>query len=249
MATSSTSTASASHSLAVVDATTGANLRTYTNGFIDNRSVTKNIFSGQDRFYVGNEGTGGGVFDGRLAISWSTLDEVWRDTCLGATQATLEHAGTLYSASHAHDCTFDSDQDGFQDGKRNYFLAQDAATAKQHRLGPPRQRRDRRGHRPRALTTVVGRTTGKTYLWSGGEFTQINGQPQQGLTRFGPDDTVAPPTPGVVVQATSEGAIQVRWRSVVDPDDSELTYRVYRNGAAVPVWRRRAARCGGSDPS
>ena len=32
---------------------------------------------------------------------------------------------------------------------------------------------------PRALTVATGRTTGEDYLWVGGEFTQINGQPSR----------------------------------------------------------------------
>ncbi len=223
-----------SHSIAVVDGRTGANLRTYPAGFIHNNSVTKHIFSGDDgRFYVSNEGTGGGVFDGRLAIDWTTLDQVWRDTCLGATQATYQYQGTLYSASHAHDCSAEA----FQDGKRNYFMAQDASNATL--LGWDPKTNDGIGERigPRALTLSTGKTTGKKYLWGGGEFTTINGKPQRGLVRFGPDDVVRPPTPGpVVAEATSEGAVQVRWRTVVDPDDSEITYEVYRNGNPVPVW-------------
>jgi large repetitive protein len=226
------------HSIAVVDAVNGAIVRAYSNGFIPNNSATKHIFSGEDRFYVSNEGTGGGVFDGRLAISWSSLDQEWRDTCLGATQATLEHQGTLYSASHAHDCSSDGSQDGYQDGKRNYFNAQDAASSKLLGWDPKANDGIGEGIGPRALTTVVGRTTGKTYLWSGGEFTQINGAAQQGLTRFGPDDNDAPPATSLpVVKALSEGGIQVRWRSVVDPDDSELTYTVFRNGGSQPVWQ------------
>ncbi len=226
----------ASHSIAVVDGTTGANLRTYSTTFIEPRSITRGITSSEDRFYVSNEGTGGGVFDGRLAISWETLDQVWRDTCLGATQATLEYEGALYAASHSHNCSADGVQNGFPDGRRNFFTAQDPVTADHFGWDPRANDGIGEGIGPRALTTVVGRTTGKTYLWSGGEFTLINGSPQQGLTRFGPDDTNPPPTPGVVVEATSEGAIQVRWRSVVDSDDSELTYSVYRNGAPEPVW-------------
>ena len=45
----------------------------------------------------------------------------------------------------------------------------------------------------------------------GGEFTLVNGKPQQGLTRFGPDNNSAP-SRRPVIQPTSEGAMQVRWR-------------------------------------
>jgi large repetitive protein len=226
----------ATHSIAVVDGSTGANLRTYSNGFIPDTSVTKHIFSGQDRFYISNEGTGGGVFDGRAAFSWDTLDQVWRDTCLGATQASLEYGGTLYSASHAHDCS----ANGFQDGKRSYLMAQDATTS--DLLGWDPKANDGTGERigPRALATAPA-SDGETYLWVGGEFTQINGVAQQGLTRFSTGTNTTPPTPGLQVEATVEGTVQVRWRAVVDPDDSELTYSVYRNEEPTPVWQGSAS--------
>jgi fibronectin type 3 domain-containing protein len=222
----------ATHSIAVVDAITGANLRNYTNGFISDRSVTKHIWSDESRFYISNEGTGGGVFDGRAALDWDTLDEVWRDNCLGATQASLTHQGTLYSASHAHNCN----DRAFGEGRRNMFLAQSAATGDHYGWDPRSNDGIGEGIGPRAMAVVVGTNTGNAYLWYGGEFTAINGVPQQGLTRFGPEDTDPPPVPAPAVVPTAEGTIQVRWRSVVDPDDSEITYQVFRNGASTPIW-------------
>ncbi|MBC7632265.1 LamG-like jellyroll fold domain-containing protein [Aeromicrobium sp.] len=228
-----------SHSIAVVDSSSGSNLKTYGPGFIADTSVTKTIFSGDDgKFYVGNEGTGGGVFDGRLAVSWSTLDQVWRDTCLGATQAVLESNGTLYSASHAHDCN-GNPVGGFQDGKRNYFNAQSAETAELYGWDPKANDGTGEGIGPRALVIAKG-SNGKSYLWSGGEFTRINGAAQQGLTRFSSDDTGTVPTPVSVSEAMSDGTVQVRFRSVVDTDDSYLTYRVYRNGSATPIWEGKS---------
>ncbi len=222
----------ASHALAVVDGVTGAVERTYTGGFIPSRSTTKHIFSGPDRFYVSAEGTGKKAYDGRLAIDWDSLDQVWRDGCQGATQATLEYAGTLYSASHAHDCT----PLAYQKGKRNFFNAQKASNAAFLGWDPRANDGIGEGIGPRALTIATGSTSGKPFLWSGGEFTQINGAAQQGLTRFGTDDVGAPPRPAVYAEATSEGTIQVRWRTVVDPDDSRLTYSVFRKGKKSPVW-------------
>ncbi len=136
-----------SHSIAIVDAVTGANIRTYPAGFIANTSVTKHIFSADDgRFYISNEGTGGGVFDGRAAFSWATGDQLWRDTSLGATQMTLQYQTTLYSVSHGHNC--DSVNAQSQDGTRHYFLAQSAVDGSTLRVGSQVQRRHRRGHRP-----------------------------------------------------------------------------------------------------
>ncbi len=229
-----------SHSIAMVTGATGANgaggevLRTYPSGFFPNSSITKTIWSGDDgRFYIGNEGTGGGVFDGRAAFSWETGDQVWRDTCLGATQAVLLYEQTLYSASHAHDC---SGINAFNDGIRNYFLAQDSNTTQLLGWFPAGNDGIGEGIGPRALTVAEGGTTGKKYMWAGGEFTRINNKGQQGLTRFGPDDVGAPPAPVVSAVATSDGTIQVQFRTVVDSDDSDLTYSVYRNNGTTPVW-------------
>lgn len=229
-----------SHSIAIVsgaspvDGTGGEVLRTYAPGFIPDTSVTKAIIDGGDgRFYIGNEGTGGGVFDGKAAFSWATGDQVWRDTCLGATQSLVMYEGTLYSASHAHDC---SGINAFNDGIRRYFMAQNPDSMEVLGWLPLGNDGIGEGIGPRALVVATGRTTGARYLWSGGDFTSINGRAQQGLTRFGPQDTGAPPTPVVSAQATSDGTVQVRFRTVVDADDSHLTYSVYRNNAAEPIW-------------
>lgn len=217
---------SSTHALAVVDDTTGNVVRAYP-GFIEDTSVVKDITSDATGFYTANEGTGGGVFDGRIALELSSLDQRWRDTCLGATQTLAVHGSVLYSGSHAHDC---SSMGAFPDGRRRHLLAQkvdDPALlgwfpdtnegVSQERIGP------------RAM--VVAPSGGKNYMWVGGTFTTVNGQPQQGLTRFadGPD-TGYPWVPQAQATSTEPGKIQLRWRSSQDLDDSDLTYRVYRNG-------------------
>ena len=223
----------ASHSIGVVDAVTGANLRNYPEGFIHRSSVTKSLASDGTAFYAGNEGTGGGVFDGSFSIDWNTLDERWRNTCLGATQAVLPYEGTLYEASHRHHCGSINE---FQDGRRMFFTAAPTDTPRLLGWFPEANDGIGEGIGPRALTVATGRTTGDKFLWAGGEFTVINGEAQQSLTRFGTTDTGAPPVPAVTAEAVSPGAIQVSMRSVVDQDDSELVYSVFRNGASTPIW-------------
>lgn len=222
-----------SHSLAVVDAATGQNIRNYPTGFFPSTSITKTLWSAGSSFYGGNEGSGGGVFDGRFAIDWDSLDERWRDACLGATQAVYEHRGTLYSASHAHDC---ESNNAFQDGTRKYFMAQNTSDAQLLGWYPTANDGTGEGIGPRALTVAQGASTGKDYLWYGGEFTVVNGKSQQGLTRFGPDDVTVPPTPVAVAEAITPLENQIRFRTVVDPDDDVLTYRVYRNNVTTPIW-------------
>ncbi|WP_432457784.1 LamG-like jellyroll fold domain-containing protein [Cellulomonas iranensis] len=225
-----------SHSLAAVDAGTGAVTRTYPRGFIPDTSVTKAVDAGQAGFYVGNEGTGGGVFDGRLALAYGSLDQVWRDTCLGATQAVLEHDGLLYAGHHAHDC---ESMGWFTEGKRTHLTAQRVDDAQLAGWYPDTNDGIGESIGPRALTVATAGS--QQYLWVGGEFTTTNGSAQQGLTRFGQVDTGAPPVPTVTVESTTTGAVHVRWRSVVDPDDSELAYEVFRNGGATPIATVRVA--------
>ncbi|TLQ47195.1 CBM96 family carbohydrate-binding protein [Streptomyces marianii] len=220
-----------SHALAVVDATTGANVRTYP-GFIESRSVVKALDTDATGFYTGNEGTGGGVFDGRIALDLSTMNQRWRDTCLGATQAVESYEGVLYSASHAHDC---SSVGEFPDGRRRHLLAE--PTTGTNKLGwfPDTNDGLAEGIGPRAM--VVSETSDNKYMWVGGEFTTVNGAAAQGLTRFASSPDIGAPTvPAVSAEALSPTEARVRWRSSYDLDDSRLTYKVYRNNGSSPVY-------------
>ncbi|WP_149179095.1 DNRLRE domain-containing protein [Streptomyces sp. TRM49041] len=217
-----------SHALAVVDATTGALAKTYP-GFIMNSSVVKDIETDATGFYTANEGTGG--FDGRIALELDGFEQRWRDSCLGATQAVESHKGVLYSASHAHNC---SSENEFADGRRYHFLAQPTTSTGKLGWFPDTNDGIGEGIGPRVLT--VAAKDGVEYLWSGGEFTTVNGAPAQGLTRFASTgDTGRPTTPVASAASVRSGEVHVRWRTSLDLDDSRLTYRVYRDGAGTPV--------------
>ncbi|MEV7612681.1 DNRLRE domain-containing protein [Streptomyces sp. NPDC089799] len=220
----------ASHALAVVDAGSGAVTRAYP-GFIETNSVVKDIAADATGFYTANEGTGGGVFDGRIALDLAGFNQRWRDTCLGATQAVLPYKAVLYSASHAHDC---SSVGEFPDGRRNHLLAQPTTSVGKLGWAPDTNDGIGEGIGPRVMT--VGSKGSVPYLWVGGEFTTVNGAAQQSLTRFASTgDTGAPTTPAASAVSFRPGQVQVRWRTSLDLDDSRLTYRVYRNGAAAPI--------------
>ena len=225
-----------SHALAVVDATTGANVKTYP-GFIPATSTVQTLAEDATGFYTGNEGTGGGVFDGRIAVNFSDLNQRWRDTCLGATQSVAVYHGVLYSASHAHDCS-SMQQFPQLTNDRQHLLAEsvdnprpllgwfpdtDDGPAGTEQIGP------------RAITTAS--SGGTDYMWVGGEFTRIasNGnRPQQGLVRFpSSPDTRAPSVPAQVAAARVANGVQVSWQASLDLDDSALTYRIYRNGTQI----------------
>ncbi|MCH0538413.1 LamG domain-containing protein [Streptomyces sp. MUM 203J] len=220
-----------SHALAVVNAQSGSVVKAYPTGYIPWNSVVKDIDTDATGFYTGNEGTGGGVFDGRIALDLNGFSERWRDTCLGATQAVESHKNVLYSASHAHDC---SSVGEFPDGRRYHFLAQPTTSTGKLGWFPDTNDGLGEGIGPRAIT--VAAKDGVEYLWSGGEFTTVNGAAGQGLTRFASTgDTGKPTTPDVSAASVEPGEVQVRWRTSLDLDDSKLTYKVYRDGGATPI--------------
>jgi hypothetical protein len=223
-----------SHSLAVVDTSTGALVKAYPTGFIDATSVTKDIVvdAASNSFYTANEGTGGGVFDGRIRFSLTDFNQVWRDNCLGATQTLTVYQTLLYSGSHAHDC---SSMGEYPDSVRKHLLAESVDDPRLQAWFPDTN--DGIGEKigPRVMT--LASSGGTDYLWVGGEFTTVNGTAQQGLTRFasGPD-TGAPTLPQTSVASIDPGSVKVSWQSSTDNDDGTLTYRVYRNGGATPVY-------------
>jgi hypothetical protein len=214
----------AAHRIAVVDATTGAVTNTFP-GLIDSTSAVKALTHDQKNFYLGAEGTGGGVFDGRIAINFGTGDVVWKDNCLGANQALLLKDGVLYSASHAHDCH--STPGGFPDGARHHLLAQDASNMTIQQWFPNTDDGSGPGVEgvgPRALAMSPDGA-----LWVGGEFDTVNSKAQQGLTRFPPKpDNNVPAAPSPDLTSPKAGQVQVSWRTTWDTDQATLTYKLYR---------------------
>ncbi|MFJ9793595.1 DNRLRE domain-containing protein [Streptomyces globosus] len=232
-----------SHALAVVDAVSGKLAKTYDN--IPWNSVVKSIATDETGFYTGNEGSGGGVFDGRIGLRLSDFGEKWRDRCLGATQAVLPYEGVLYSSSHAHDCSTELE---YPDGRRRHLLAQptdhtgaapapvDGFVRGPRKLGWFPDTNDGLGEGIGPRVMAVSEKDGKKFMWVGGEFTTVNGAEQQSLTRFASTgDVGAPTTPVASAGSVKPGEVQVRWRTSYDADDSKLTYRIYRNGSGTPI--------------
>ncbi|MDX3075369.1 LamG-like jellyroll fold domain-containing protein [Streptomyces sp. MI02-7b] len=221
-----------SHALAVVDSATGALTKAYPVGFFPATSVVKDITVDATGLYTGNEGTGGGVFDGRTAFELSDFGQRWRDNCLGATQSVEVYQSVLYSGSHAHDC---SSMGEYPDQRRKHLLAEPVNDP--HLLGWFPDTNDGLGEGIGPRVMAVSSKNSTDYLWVGGEFTTVDGSPQQGLTRFasGPD-TGNPTTPEAGAASLSAGKAKVTWQASLDNDDSVLTYKVYRDGGATPVY-------------
>lgn len=213
--------------LVSVSPTTGAVVQTYP-GWIPTNSVAKVLVRDAQNFYVGAEGTGGGVFDGRIGARLSDGAQLWKDNCLGATQALAVHDGVLYGGHHAHDCS--TTPGGFADGKRFHLLAQSTADMTILPWTPNTDGGLGEALGPRSMVMGGGQ------LWVVGEFLAVNGRPQQGITRFpaGPD-TGYVDAPLLTAKSEIAGKVTVSWTAGWDLDDDKVTYELFRSGTAEPI--------------
>lgn len=219
-------------SLVALNPTSGATVLSYP-GWFPSQSSVKTIAHDDSRFFVGAEGHGPGIYDGRIAGRLANGTMVWKDTCFGATQSVVPFKGVLYSASHAHNCN--ETPGGFPDrGDRQHLLAQSVADRKILHWFPDTNGGLGEQVGPRALVVSRG------VLWVGGEFTQVNEQPQQGITRFGSRDTGAPKVPSLSLTSATAEKVTLAWRATWDRDDASLTYKIYRDGKLVTRQTQRS---------
>ncbi|KMS69635.1 hypothetical protein ACM01_34300 [Streptomyces viridochromogenes] len=214
---------------------TGTTVTSYPD-WLPPRSRVKALVRDAANFYVAAEGRGTGIFDGRIAGRLGNGEMVWKDTCLGATQALAVHNGVLYSGSHAHNCM--DTPGGFAEGNfRQHFLAQSIRDRHILHWFPDTDGGTGEGNGPRALKMAGGT------LWAGGEFTTVNDRPQQSLTRFsaGPDRGAPQEPPQLRASASRTGRVTLTWRAAWDRDNAELKYLIYRDGKLVASPTRRSA--------
>jgi hypothetical protein len=217
-----------------LDGTTGATLPWASANVLPPHSGTctsdiKDIRVDASNVYFAAEGTGGGCFDGTFAARQSDGALVWKNTCLGATQAIEIIGSFLYKGSHAHNC---SSAGGFPEvgtGSARHLLVEKLSDGS---LGPWYPNTSGNPLGPRTFATDG------TQLFVGGDFGSVNNKPQQGFTRFGgPPDLTRPRTPKVpTASSTTAGQVRLSWQATTDDDDETLIYRVYRDGAATPVY-------------
>jgi Concanavalin A-like lectin/glucanases superfamily len=180
--------------------------------------------------YFAAEGTGGGCFDGTFAARQSDGALLWKNTCLGATQAIEVIGSFLYKGSHAHDC---SSVGAFPEvkptGSPRHLLVERLSDGS---LGPWYPNTNGNPLGPRAFATDG------MQLFVGGDFGSVNNKAQQGFTRFGgPPDLTKPRTPNTLAGSSiTKGQVRLRWQATTDDDDETLVYRVYRDGSTTPLF-------------
>ena len=228
----------------VVNSSTGTTMPFSAGGFIPRPSgacltVGKVVRTDANGAYFGFEGTGGGCFDGTFGAS-NDGSLKWVSTCLGATQAVQPLNGTLYTGSHSHDCSQDKangdpnafSEVGWSRGLARYLLSRSTTTGLMGNWFPNTNGGGSGGLGPR----VMG--TDGSQLFVGGEFTTVNGQAQQGFTRFSPasGDQTPPGTPAApTAVARSGGQAAIYVQAPLDLDDVNMTVRLYRDNGTTPI--------------
>jgi hypothetical protein len=220
--------------------------------------VTDIETDGSGTAYLGAYNSNGGPvrFEGRLAVDIANGSAKWWDGCYGDTQAVTLANGVLYSASHTHACP----PIGIPSSIPGTYLRLLAETPDATATSPVNFNNVKVGDPVPTLLPWLPNTNGgptssvwKNGTWSlastsdyivvGGEFTQVNGQPQQSLTRFAARTVAGAvnngpqyPFPAPTVTRDAAGKVTVQWHTTWDAQNWNITYKVNRVGTAQPVY-------------
>ncbi len=188
--------------------------------------------------YVTAEAPNPGCWEGYYAANITDGALIYNERCLGGSVGLAVANDWMYRASHNHDCA--KNVGGYVGpNNSNSFIW--------YRLEAHRLSDGRLGHwspttnggSPGTATTVGPQVlaTDGTNIYAGGDFSTVNQQAQQGLTRFtlngGNASPEVPTTPRVT--ATAAGTLEVSVEAVRDNDDGMQTMALYRDGGTSPI--------------
>ena len=207
-----------------------------------------------------------GNFEGTFRASWADGSIEWMTDCHGDSYSIAATEGVVYTASHAHYC---GGVGGFPEGSTSitsdiHHRALAFSNSADRRLAPWNSGGPYGDFAGQPAPTLLdwypdlaaGSFTGMTqaafdvtvakgFVLYAGEFTRVNGTPQQGLVRFAPR-SVAPNADGPQLRNAdmkprtySWGGTyaKVQWATNYDRDDAWLTYQVIRDGNTMtPVF-------------
>ena len=257
------------YGLGEVDAVSGALLPFATDSVVRNGGTQAAILSltGDASGVYGSGyvfGTGG-TLEGAFHADWNG-NLIWIEDCHGDSYSTAVSPTALYVASHSHFC---GDLQGFQQTEPNFTFHRATAFSLKATLtltanpwgGTYTNFAGKPG--PSLLAwdpdLTPGTYTGKTqaawsvaananYVVYGGEFPTVDGVKQQGLVRFA-IPSIAPNKSGPLLSGSqfvphltsvNPGVVKASWLANSDRDNGTLTYALYRDGAATPVFTTTA---------
>ncbi|WP_395245669.1 LamG-like jellyroll fold domain-containing protein [Agromyces sp. MMS24-K17] len=242
-----------------VNSTTGSTVSTPANNIVRNAGNSAAIYgmsSDADSVYGSGyvllSSSGTGNTEGTFRMDWATLNLIWMADCRGDEYGSAAQGDVVYIAGHTHQCEWVGDtpeqSPRYEQRARAFTKAPFSVVRENINYGKP-------ATRPLAFYPDInaGNFTGQfqgpwtvqanaEYVAYAGEFTQVNGVGQQGLSRFAlssiaPNDD-GPRLGGWQVSAVPMGSgnVRVSWPSNHDRDNERLTYQVVRNGnTASPI--------------
>ena len=229
------------------------------------RAYISDLVADKDTVYGSATAYQSGNFEGVFAVSPTVGSIRWLQDCHGDQYGVAAVGNLVYSVGHAHFC---KNIGGFPEVQPQRALAVTKAargTIAHNTQTDSVNYYDWAGYKAPAIydwfpKLNIGTASGSNqgawsvrgtskYVVLGGEFTMVNGVPQQGLVRFTTPANGAPQQRGPVgssggmtptVVASGATGRTLRWLSNYDSDDHTLTYRVLREGVAIATFKRSA---------
>lgn len=221
------------------------------------------LVADKDTVYGAAYGYQSGNFEGVFAVSPTAGNLRWLQDCHGDQYGVAAVGNVVYSVGHAHFC---KNIGGFGELSPQRTLAVTKAakgTIAHNTQTDNVNYADWSGYKAPAIYnwfpklnngTVSGQNQGawsikgtSKYIVLGGEFTTVNGIPQQGLVRFttpangapenmGPQGTSSGMTPSITTSDSTGRTLS--WKSNYDLDDHTLTYKVIRDGKTLTTFTK-----------
>lgn len=226
-------------------------------------SAILDIAVDKDTVYGAGYGYQAGNFEGVFAATPKDGTVKWLQDCHGDQYGVAPVGNLVYSVGHAHFC---KNIGGFPERspQRTLVVTKDVrGTIAKNTQTDSINYRNWAGYKAPAIYnwfpklntgTVSGSTQAawtikatSKYVVLGGEFTTVNGLPQEGLARFttpangaprkmGPQGTSGNQTPAVTKSDATGRTIY--WHTNYDLDDHTLTYQVVRSGVVIKTVSR-----------
>jgi len=254
---------------ASLNASTGASLPWAANSMVTNSGANSAILAlstdGTSIYGGGYKFGSGGNLEGMFKADPTTGAIQWIEDCHGDTYGVYANSAAVYNVGHTHYCG--NDMGWPQPATSNFsrataFTTDATGTLLHDNLGYanyvnkpspsiqswfPRLDVGTYSGKSQAAWTVAGNSS---YIVLGGEFPNVNGQPQQGLARFAVKSVGGSPKQGPqlsgalfkpTVTSPSSGTVRVSFPANWDRDDRNLTYRIYRGGlSTTPIFTATA---------
>ncbi|MET4136513.1 LamG-like jellyroll fold domain-containing protein, partial [Pseudarthrobacter sp. PvP090] len=254
------------YGLGAVDTGAGATLPWSSNGLIRNGGTQAAILSlksdGTNVYGTGYVFGSGGNLEGAFSANWNDGAIKWVEDCHGDSYDVYPSSSAVYVATHAHACEGVNAFPQTNPWTMHHGMAFSKAATQTLSATPHGGYYNFRGTPGPSLLNwfpdfTIGSFTGQgqgpwsvtgsgKYVVMGGEFTAVNGQPQQGLVRFATKDVApnkrGPRAGGTAFQVSASsfqpGTVRVSWPANWDQDNTNLSYELVRdNRTATPIYK------------